>query len=258
MVDIVVVGYPKSGNTWVTRLVAELVGCPVVGFFGSEHNEIAREGLDRQTYNQCFKSHHQFNEILDIGVNAKKIIYVVRDPRDVCLSGSRYFKFDRLPFLSKCMGILPMGGRIYRKINNHLLTPSGYRIKQIMNCVIFGSRKVHWWVRIPWKDHYKPYLDNQCFFVKYEDLLDHSVKECRRIISYLGIERDEQQIKEAIDRQSFKKKKEYFIGIGEIKKANFMKVGRKEQWRESIKKKQKGFFNRMLADDLARFNYPLF
>ena len=32
MKKIIIVGYPKSGNTWLTRLTADLVGCPVEGF----------------------------------------------------------------------------------------------------------------------------------------------------------------------------------------------------------------------------------
>ena len=44
MKNIIVVGYPKSGCTWATRLVAELVGCPVGGFWQSDKKEIAVEG----------------------------------------------------------------------------------------------------------------------------------------------------------------------------------------------------------------------
>ena len=32
---MLVVGYPKSGNTWLTRLAAELLGAPVKDFGGS-------------------------------------------------------------------------------------------------------------------------------------------------------------------------------------------------------------------------------
>jgi hypothetical protein len=98
MVDVIIVGYPKSGNTWVTRLVAELIGCPVVGFLDyDDQPEIAREGLNRRSDYQCFKSHHQLHELCDIDTNTKKIIYVVRDPRDVCISGAHYFHFERWP-----------------------------------------------------------------------------------------------------------------------------------------------------------------
>jgi hypothetical protein len=47
MKNIIVIGYPKSGCTWATRLVAELVGCPVAGFWQSRRKEIAIEGEER-------------------------------------------------------------------------------------------------------------------------------------------------------------------------------------------------------------------
>lgn len=48
--EVLVVGYPKSGNTWLTRLVAELISCPVKRFFGQPGNpEIAIEGSNHQS-----------------------------------------------------------------------------------------------------------------------------------------------------------------------------------------------------------------
>ncbi|MGK7931020.1 MAG: sulfotransferase domain-containing protein [Microcystaceae cyanobacterium] len=266
MIDLIVVGYPKSGNTWMTRLVAELVQCPVVGFFDYDHHdEIAIEGLDRESNYQCFKSHHQlseFNEIINKRKNANqvindyKIIYIIRDPRDVCVSGASFFPFERFPLLGKYMSQFPQGRKVYRLINR-VLSPPSYRIKQMMHTVINGSHKVHLWVRIPWKNHYEPYFNDNYFIVKYEAMLDNPEQECKRILSFLGIERDKQQIKETIERQSFEKRKSNFLKSDEVGKARFLRVGKKEQWKEKLSREQQQLFLESLGDDLKRFNYPL-
>lgn len=256
MIDIIIVGYPKSGNTWVTRLVAELVGCPVVGFLNSDHNEIAREGLHRKSDYQCFKSHHQFHELLGIKTNTKRIIYVVRDPRDICISGSNFFYFERWPFLSDFIKKLPRGHCTYKKIVSHLPLSSDYRIKQMMHAVLYGSREIHEWVRIPWVTHYRPYIENQCFFVKYEDILCEPERESKRILMFLGLNRDPHQIKEAIEKQSFKNKKNKFLMNKQVQKANFMRAGKKEQWRQGLSKKHNEMFKEILTDDLNLFGYP--
>jgi hypothetical protein len=256
MIDIIIVGYPKSGNTWVTRLVAELVGCPVVGFLDSDHNEMAREGLDRESHFQCFKSHHQIDELRDIGTNTKKVIYVVRDPRDICISGANYFHIERWPSLVKLFRKLPRGYGIYHRIYKLVKTPLSYQVKGMVQAVIYGSEDIHWWVRVSWAAHYKPYLENQYFFVKYEDLLSDPESECKRIITFLGIDRDEHQIKGAIERQSFKNIKQKFLTEGEKRKANFMQTGRKEQWRQGLSKEQKKMFSKLLTDELNQFGYP--
>ena len=256
MIDIIVVGYPKSGNTWVTRLVAELVGCPVVGFLDSDHNEMAREGLNRKSIFQCFKSHHQYHELCNIKTNSRKIIYVIRDPRDICISGAKYFYFERWRFLGKCLRRLPKGILIYSRINQLLTNSLSYRVKKMMQAVIYGSSDIHYWIRIPWVSHYKPYMKSQCLFVKYEDLLCHPERESKRVLEFLGVKREENWIKGAIEKQSFDNKKQEFLKKGELNKASFLRTGKKEQWREKLSEKQKKVFNEKLADELDQFGYP--
>ena len=65
---VVVVGYPKSGCTWLVRLVAELIQCPVTGFWGEPDNpEIAIEGTER-------KSDFEFSKISTINTDTKLVI----------------------------------------------------------------------------------------------------------------------------------------------------------------------------------------
>ncbi len=258
MIDVIVVGYPKSGTTWVTRLVAELVGCPVVGFLNSDHNEIAQEGSHRHSNFQCFKSHHQFYELCELKINPGKVIYVVRDPRDICISGSEYFHIERWPFLGKCFRKFPGGAEIYSGINELILSSSRYRVKRMLQAVVDGSKDINHWLRVPWVSHYKSYIENQSFFVKYEDILCDPESECKRIIAFLGISRDESQIKGAIERQSFENKKQEFLQSNQLNKAKFMQTGKKEQWRQGLSKRQRKMFSEMLTDELNEFGYPTF
>jgi len=55
---ILICGYPKSGNTWLTRLVAELVGCPVSGLWMCTKNTTDNKGQTRISEYECFKAHH--------------------------------------------------------------------------------------------------------------------------------------------------------------------------------------------------------
>lgn len=258
MQDIIIVGYPKSGNTWITRLVAELVDCPVHGFYKGDHDEIAREGLQRQSSYQCFKSHHQYRELKKLGADMRKVIYVLRDPRDICLSGSKYFQFEHFPKLSRYTKRVP-------KLQNHLekaakkLSRTSYShscINQMVNAVLHGSKEVHWYVRMPWKAHYEAYMENRCFYVKYEDMLDHPERECQKILMHLGLQRSQQQISEAIAKQSFQTKKAAFINMGDMRKADFMKVGKKAQWRNAMPRKHLRIIHAKLAEDLQRLGYP--
>jgi hypothetical protein len=112
-------------------------------------------------------------------------------------------------------------------------------------------------VRLPWKEHVRPYLDNGCFFVKYEDLLSEPQRECERILAHLGLQCSRKEVVEAIDRQSFERRKELHLRNGEASKARFLRVGRSGQWKTKLPAKHREVFVQLLGDELSELGYPL-
>ena len=110
---ILVVGYPKSGNTWLTRLVADLLMCPVKGFFEKpQHLDLAIEGLNRESEFIVYKAHQTFEQV-DKKVKKKNIIYIVRDVRDIAISGAHYFAtYPSKNFVSNIVCKIPFAGKI--------------------------------------------------------------------------------------------------------------------------------------------------
>lgn len=109
--DTFLVSYPKSGNTWVRFLVANFVHAEQdVTLLGADRLIPNVDGESRKYFKQMpqprvIKSHYPFHP------SYKRVIYVVRDPRDVVVS-QYHFQIKR--------GVLPEGFPVERPMSPSL------------------------------------------------------------------------------------------------------------------------------------------
>lgn len=232
---IIICGYPKSGNTWLTRLTAEVVGCPVAGYWCEPFNQDeCIEGTDRESEFECYKAHHsieQLDHTLALyGNGTEKVIYVVRDPRDVVISASYYFRLrPRYVKLYQLMSLHPIGRRLYSR----LFHTKKHQIDRLTKGLLRGT-KDGFWLTVPWEEHVRGYLESDVMIVKYSDLKRDTLSEVKRICEHLGIERSEEDLKQAIHNQSFENKKKALLASNELKKASSLRKGKNGDWKEAL------------------------
>ncbi len=94
---IYVVGYPKSGTTWLTRLLADILDSPAGnGMGGLDEEEIASDfnlqilKRDTKPKYKILKTHLLIPHLKSLDTNLKKIVYIERDFRDVLISSFFY------------------------------------------------------------------------------------------------------------------------------------------------------------------------
>jgi len=101
---IIVVGYPRSGNTWLARLIGNVLQAPVTGV--KKALPLAQEGLDRKSPHRVFQLHMRPHRgpcdhrqaivsaasfCLD-NWRDERVAFIVRDPRDVAVSAAAYWR----------------------------------------------------------------------------------------------------------------------------------------------------------------------
>lgn len=251
--NVIIAGYPKSGNTWLTRLVAELLDAPVAGFWNENEEdryipEIAIEGESRASFFSVFKSHHEYNALIQSISEGDRIIYIVRDPRDVALSCARFFKPDRIGLLKKIRNPHNVLRKCYLKFLYDRLHSYDYRLLHSVNAVCYGNENIHPWCAVSWSNHVAPFLrvKDRILVIRYEDLLEDTRCQAKRILKFLNNELSEDQIGKICKNQSFEQKKSFFLNTGQFEKADFMKLGEKNQWISKLSKDQ----NRQILDNL--------
>ena len=206
--DIFLVSFPKSGNTWIRFLLANLMNPDKpVGFANIESvvPDIAvfpRGDFRKLARPRLIKSHDCFDP------RYRRVIYIIRDPRDVAVSIYHYAKkvknIDDSFSLEAFVKRMLVAGRSY---NGTWGEHAGSWLVNATNIAEFGpsgarrphsDRPAQLRVDAPGaRGHGREFL-----LVRYEDLLQDTQAGLRRIAEFLGLEASPERIERAVERSS--------------------------------------------------------
>lgn len=204
--DFFIVSYPKSGNTWLRFIIANLISDELItmknlnDFVPGIHN--FKDKINQMDSPRFIKSHFPFLK------NYPKTIYIYRDYRDVLVS---YYHFQKSQEHFE--------GNISEFIRQKKHNPFGQWKKHVETALV----------------HKKKYPD-KILILKYEDLLSNPEKEITRIISFCGLAQ-KKELNEVIELCSFnslQKNESQYGKVFENKTLTFFRKGKSNQWKEEF------------------------
>ena len=251
-IPIFVIGYPKSGNTWLTRLVGDALNSPTGSGYGKHELDLSTEGKGRPGPYFVLKSHHSQRDKPEYITDKSKVIYIYRDFRDVLVSSFfHHYRIDeKLVLQEEFTHSGSFSRTIWRKIIFKIemlnLTRGWGSISggRSFASVCIGFIKGRWLRNRDfiggkvgsWSDHiqYWTKFSSNVFLISYEQLLENPYFRLRSAFEYLNIDYDEQRLLPAIDRQSFKNKKKQFQKINDVVNSLFMRKGVAGDWKRFL------------------------
>ena len=218
--DTFVVSYPRSGNTWTRFLIANLVYPEKnVGFANIEKlipdtSSQSNRALKSTPRPRIIKSHEYFDH------RYRKVIYIVRDPRDVALS---YYDFQRK----------------YMQIDD------AYPLEQYVEDFVQGRLISIGWGT--WAENVSSWIctrgkSTNFLLLRYEDMMKDTIRELTRIAQFFGIEATPTRLQEVIDRSSADRMRElekleadrWIATKNRRKDIPFVRVAKAGGWRTSL------------------------
>ena len=176
--DTFIVSFPKSGNTWTRFLIANLLHPSEPATFSNidrlvpESEGLTKNRMARLPRPRIMKSHQYFDP------RFRKVIYIVRDPRDVVVSQFHFF-------------------RKRRRIEDD------YSIEEFVRRFVagetcdydsWGANVASWLVT---RQNSPGFL-----LLRYEDILARTEEELTRVASFLGLTATPELVAQAVDRSS--------------------------------------------------------
>jgi len=176
--DVFLVSFPKSGNTWTRFLIANLVHPETPANWANIHALVpdpdgtAKKIFDQMERPRIIKSHECFDP------RYPRVMYIVRDPRDVALSQYHYHR--------KCMKIA-----------------DDYPMEKFVDRFIAGQTCPHG----SWGENVATWLatrknDPRFLLLRYEDLIADTARELGKIAAFLNIEASRERLEQAAERSS--------------------------------------------------------
>jgi hypothetical protein len=236
--DVLIVSYPKSGNTWTRFLIGNLISQDEPLTFANVERKVpsiylSEEVLQRAPKPRLLKSHEYFDP------RYKKVIYIVRDPRDVAVSYYHFFAKVRL-----IEDGYPMDEFVLRFIAGEL---DG-----------FGS----------WGENVGSWLgargeDPKFLLLRYEDMLENPVHELRKVTSLLSMSATDERLDRAVelssaDRMRRLEKEQSWEGIKENRRDKaFVRVARAGNWRNELSEASAAQIEEAWGQTMERLGYRL-
>jgi hypothetical protein len=176
--DVFILSFPKSGNTWTRFLIANLVYPETPADFSNinrltpDPEALSKRELARMPQPRIVKSHQYFDP------RYKRVIYVVRDPRDVALS---QFHFHR----------------------KRGLIEDGYPPERFVARFVAGETSPYG----SWGENVASWLATRqnrpgFLLLRYEDMLEDAAHELNKVASFLEIPPDAERIANAVRRSA--------------------------------------------------------
>jgi hypothetical protein len=178
--DTFIVSYPRSGNTWTRFLVANLVHPEQPVTFANieriipDCEAMSSRYVKRVPRPRIIKSHEYFDH------RYKRVIYIVRDPRDVALS---YYDFSRK----------------YRHIEDN------YPLPKFVSDFVAGRLSSFDWGT--WGENVSSWFYTrkgrpEFLLLRYEDMLSNTQNELVKVARFLDIEPAPDRLTAAVERSS--------------------------------------------------------
>lgn len=177
--DTFLVSYPRSGNTWTRFLVANLLfPAQPVSFANIEQlipdaEAQSSRRMKRVPSPRIIKSHQYFDH------RYPKVVYIVRDPRDVVLS---YYDFARK--------------------SRHI--PDEYPLQNFVSQFVSGELSMDWGT---WGENVGSWVgarlgQRNFLLLRYEDLLARPEEELAKVARFLGVQPAPERLLDAVQRSS--------------------------------------------------------
>lgn len=221
-----VVGFPKSGNTWLLRMLCDICEANI------DASDVVNMADYKANAGRLIRKIH-FANALDRSSN-ERTIYIARDIRDVLVSAfffNNSFVSEKYVTINEPFSIKRYLARQYfrHQIRRMNLRWCGNEYAELLNWINGHAKKDL--MGLNWSDHICHWINNpSVFVVRYEDLLLDTISTMEKVLKFLQVEYKPDELNRIVHTQSFKEKKRYFQAEGNIRNDQFLRRGEAGDW----------------------------
>ncbi|XP_044519100.1 sulfotransferase 2A1-like [Gracilinanus agilis] len=241
--DILLVSYPKSGTTWMQHILSLMLNKDFQNqnsmptYIRVPFVEVSSFKIewDKMPAPRLFASHLPANFFINLKNSKTRVVFLVRNPKDVLVSYYHYHKFAKF---------LP-------NFNSF----DDFFHQFVEGKVNYGS----------WFNHTKSWLDVyhelNSFLITYEDLFQEPRQVIQNLANFLGLKLEPNDLENILHCSSFSyMSQNYSLNYSSSKffdqsNGKFFRKGVTGNWKEHFSQEQNDEFNNIYQEELGDVNF---